>query len=224
MVIRTSPLTVQHAVRVDMPNQSMPPGYVKIDGKRYPTKELQQFAYSDVIVIGTPGKPGAFLAGKPIQWPLVPQLVWPLDKVFITQGFGQNPQIYAQFGLKGHDGIDLRTRFFDSPLGHMYVKAAHAGTVEIRFDGKKGYGTHIRLKDSETGAITIYGHLSQVYLKQGQTVAQGQRIGLTGATGFIRPNNILGSHLHFELRPGNANPSNGYAGAIDPIPYLPKLK
>ncbi len=203
--------------------KTMPAGYEKIDGKSYPTQASQEAAYSDVQVIGTPGKPGSYLAGKPRPGILVPDLAWPVERVFVTQGFGDNPQTYAQFGLKGHDGLDLRTRFIDSPLGHVYVTAAHGGTCEVRFDGDRGYGTHIRLH-APNGAETIYGHLSKAYVSQGQFVSQGERIALTGWTGFVQPRNVLGSHLHFELRPGNMDPNNGYAGAVDPRPYMPKTK
>ncbi len=144
------------------------------------------------------------------------QLKYPIDKVFITQGFGENPQVYAQFGLKGHDGIDLRTRFIDSPLGRRYVTAAAIGVVEdVRFD-VKGYGIHIRLRHPD-GSLTIYGHLTKPYVSRGQKVSQGDRIGLTGNSGFS-----TGPHLHFEYRPAGweKNTTNGFGGAVDPIPFL----
>ena len=36
------------------------------------------------------------------------QLHWPTDYVRITQAFGINPDIYAYWGLPGHEGIDIR--------------------------------------------------------------------------------------------------------------------
>ena len=146
------------------------------------------------------------------------KLSWPLDKVHITQVFGDNPQIYAKFGLKGHDGIDLRTRFIDSPLGRRYVTAAQDGTCEVRLDGASGYGNHIRIHGTD-GSLTIYGHLTKSYVYSGQVVKRGDRIGLTGNTGFSS-----GPHLHFEYRPSNCDTQNGYAGAIDPLPLLPPIK
>lgn len=143
-------------------------------------------------------------------------LQWPLDKVYITQGFGENPKVYAQFGLKGHDGIDLRTRFVDSPLGRRYVTAALDGTVEVTRADSGGYGTHVRLRHGD-GSMTIYGHLTKSYVNQGQKVLTGQRIGLSGNTGFSS-----GPHLHFEYRPAGweKNTKNGYAGAVDPLPFM----
>lgn len=142
------------------------------------------------------------------------KLLYPIDKVFITQKFGENPAFYAKFGLKGHDGIDFRTRFVDSPLAHRYVTASHDGIVaDVRWD-KTGYGTHIRLYKKGSG-LTIYGHLEKSYVSKGQIIKAGQRIGLTGNTGTSS-----GPHLHFEFRPDPLKASNGYAGAVDPLPYL----
>ena len=143
-------------------------------------------------------------------------LLKPLDKWVVTQPFGANPQIYAKFGLKGHDGIDLRTRFLDSPLGRRYITASHDGIVEIVRADSGGYGTHIRLRGID-GCMTIYGHLTKAYVSKDQKVKAGERIGLTGNTGFSS-----GPHLHFEFRPAGweQNTKNGYAGAINPMPFF----
>lgn len=143
-----------------------------------------------------------------------PFLHYPIDKIFITQRFGERPEVYKRFGLKGHDGIDFRTRFIDSPLGRRYVTSAADGVIEqVRFD-KNGYGTHLRVRH-DNGSLTIYGHLTKVYVKVGQKVKAKERIGLTGNTGFSSA-----PHLHFELRPRDVDVNNGFAGAVDPIPYF----
>lgn len=141
----------------------------------------------------------------------------PLDKVFITQGFGANPQVYKRFGLAGHDGRDYRTVFADSPLGHRYVSAAADGIVElVRNDGVKGYGLHVRVRHAD-GALTIYGHLSKTYAVQGKKILAQEILGLSGNSGFS-----TGPHLHFELRPAGweKNTNNGFAGATDPTPFM----
>ncbi len=144
------------------------------------------------------------------------KLLKPIDKWFITQVFGVNPKMYAKYGLKAHNGIDLRTRFIDSPLGRRYVTAAAPGIVEVTRADAGGYGTHIRLRHPD-GSMTIYGHLTKSYVSQKQVVKAGQRIGLTGNTGAS-----TGPHLHFEYRPAGweKNTKNGYFGAVDPIPFL----
>jgi len=143
-------------------------------------------------------------------------LFYPIDKIYITQKFGERPEVYKQFGLKGHNGVDFRTRFIDSPLGKRYVTAAAEGYVEeVRYD-VNGYGIHIRLRHLD-GSMTIYGHLTKPYVSRNDKIKAGQRIGLTGNTGFSS-----GAHLHFEYRPAGweNNKGNGYAGAVDPIPFL----
>lgn len=135
-------------------------------------------------------------------------LFHPLDKVVITQTFGARPEVYKQFGLKGHNGVDYRTRFLDSPLGKRYVSACLDGVVkEVRWD-VKGYGVHIRI-EHESG-LSIYGHLTKPYVQKGDKVKAQQIIGLTGNTGFSS-----GAHLHFEFRPSPIKSKNGFAGAVD---------
>ncbi len=140
-----------------------------------------------------------------------------MDPVVLTQRFGENPKIYAQFGMKGHNGIDYRTRFIDSPLGHRYVTAAATGKViEARDEGSKGYGKYIRLEHPD-GSQTVYGHLWKFYVSIGQQIAVGQRIALSDNTGFS-----TGPHLHFGYRPQGwqKNLNNGYSGYVDPLPFL----
>lgn len=145
------------------------------------------------------------------------RFIWPIDKVYITQLFGLNPQMYAKYGLKGHNGIDFRVRFVDSPLGHRYIVAVEDGVVEIARADATGYGTHVRVRHAD-GAMTIYGHLSKSYVSKGQKVKQGDRLGLSGNTG-----DSTGAHLHFEYRPKGLekNTKNGYAGAVDPLSLFP---
>ena len=42
---------------------------------------------------------------------------------------------------------------------------------------------------------TLYAHCSNIFVKEGQIVAQGQPIAAVGSTG-----NSTGPHLHFEIR------------------------
>lgn len=148
-----------------------------------------------------------------------PRFVWPIDKVYITQGFGMNPKLYARYGWKGHNGLDFRVRFIDSPLGRRYIVAVEDATVEIARADAGGYGTHVRLRHAD-GSMTIYGHLTKSYVSKGDKVKQGQRIGLSGNTGYS-----TGAHLHFEWRPKGweRNTKNGYGGAVDPMSQFPAL-
>lgn len=145
----------------------------------------------------------------------------PLDKVYITQKFGENPHIYKQFGLNGHNGIDYRVKFDDTPQGRRYVYSAKWGTViEVGNQGNQGYGVFVRIqhfKDEQT----IYAHLTKAYVKVGDKVETSQKIGLSGNTGFS-----TGAHLHFGFRPYNWTEltKNGYKGYVNPIQYLEPME
>lgn len=140
------------------------------------------------------------------------KLLPPLKRLQVTQTFGERPEFYKKFGLKGHDGTDYRTRWLDYPLAHMEVFASHDGVADVRWD-KTGYGTHVRLTGKE--CMTIYGHMSKAVVAKGQIVKAGQLLGYTGNTGLTS-----GPHLHFEVRMFPLKEKNGYFGAVDAEPFL----
>ena len=96
-------------------------------------------------------------------------------------------------------------RDFAAPQGTPVVAALSGRVVSSGLAG--GYGIAIELEHSAPRRRTLYGHLSELYVKAGQTVLQGEVIGRVGSTGLS-----TGPHLHFELR----QPSNGGWQAVDP--------
>jgi len=104
-----------------------------------------------------------------------------------------------------HSGIDL-----GAPFGTP-VLAAKSGRVEYAGWGD-GYGNLVELDHGSTG--TRYAHLEAIYVSQGQSVAQGQQIGLVGSTG-----RSTGPHLHFEFM---VSSDDGWI-ALDPAPYLNRI-
>ena len=99
-----------------------------------------------------------------------------------------------------HSGLDI-----GAPSGSPVV-ATGAGTV-ISAGWNGGYGKAIIIQHSDTQQ-TLYGHLSEISVQAGQTIAQGTVIGLVGSTG-----NSTGPHLHFESRMPNI--AGGWS-AVDP--------
>jgi murein DD-endopeptidase MepM/ murein hydrolase activator NlpD len=87
-----------------------------------------------------------------------------------------------------HTGTDI-----GAPLGTPVV-AAMAGRVLLS-DFLGGYGMAIALEHSDGTQQTLYGHLSEIFVKPGELIQQGAVIGRVGNTG-----NSTGPHLHFELR------------------------
>lgn len=88
----------------------------------------------------------------------------------------------------GHLAIDIAAGTGAS------IWAADSGVVVYAGWSNNGYGNMVML-DHGNGWQTLYAHLSVVNVGCGQSVAQGQLIGLGGSTG-----NSTGPHLHFETR------------------------
>ena len=139
----------------------------------------------------------------------------PLDFFYITQYFGENPDFYRKYGLKGHNGIDFRTKCAETPLGRREIYAVDDGVVsEVVIAKLGGYGTYIRINHSD-GSQTIYGHQLCVKVAKNQQVKAGQVIGISDNTG-----DSTGAHLHLGYRPPQPNFSNGFSGYIDPLPFF----
>jgi len=116
----------------------------------------------------------------------------------VTSNFGW--RVHPILGTERfHSGID-----FGADYGSI-VYASTQGRV-IYADWYGGYGNAVII-DHGNGMTTLYGHCSEIYVKDGDVVAKGQPISAVGSTGFS-----TGPHLHFELR-ANGEP-------IDPAAYL----
>ena len=98
-------------------------------------------------------------------------------------------------GLHGWNGVDIGAR-----IGTPILAAAAGEVIIARPSGwNGGYGKYIGVAHFN-GTQTVYSHLSQLFVTNGEMVSQGQVIGLSGNTG-----NSTGPHLHFEVR-GAKNP------------------
>jgi murein DD-endopeptidase MepM/ murein hydrolase activator NlpD len=82
--------------------------------------------------------------------------------------------------------------------GEVIIVVGRSGAPTDRgFLGNReggGYGRHVVIYH-DNGHVTVYAHLHDVFVKVGDTVQKGQRIGTVGSTG-----NSTGPHLHFEIR------------------------
>jgi len=125
---------------------------------------------------------------------------WPAPgKTNITQWYGANPEYYGQWGLDGHEGIDIAM-----PKGSPIVAIADgvvSRTVDERKpkrDGGHNYGIHVRIKHAE-GYESIYAHLDSRRVNEGDSVTGGQQIGSADSTG-----NSTGHHLHISIKRNGA--------------------
>ena len=102
-----------------------------------------------------------------------------------------------------HTGVDI-----PAPRGTP-IHAAGDGTVvwagygvfQGGFDPTDPYGLAVTIQHDfgyqNQALFTIYGHMSEVDVVQGQHVKTGDQLGLVGETGVV-----TGPHLHFEVRLG----------------------
>jgi len=127
--------------------------------------------------------------------------IFPLDNSFFdTSPFGVQ-RLIKNTGQKisFHNGVDFR-----APIGTP-VKAVNDGVVALAenylFEG--GFV----ILDHGFGINSVYLHLSRINVKNGDKVAKGQIIGLSGNSGYS-----TGPHLHFTIK------INGIA--VDPIRFL----
>ncbi len=120
-------------------------------------------------------------------------LLFPLSiPAAITSAFGW--RIHPVMGTsRFHAGTDL-----GAPQGTP-VLAAFSGKVAIA-DFMGGYGLAVVVRHSKDTEETLYGHLSEIFVKPGETVKQGEVIGRVGSTGLS-----TGPHLHFEFRKQTPN-------------------
>ena len=168
------------------------------------------------VVKSAPGRSRMLLGLAPVgsgglSWPELPSfgndqrptspylrgtsaLIWPAQGTF-TSGYGW------RWG-RMHRGIDIANN-----VGTPIVAAAR-GRVSFAGWHEGGYGYFVEITH-EDGSRTRYGHNSNLLVREGQQVDQGQVISQMGSTG-----RSTGPHLHFEVLPPGE-------GAMNPLQFLP---
>jgi len=111
-----------------------------------------------------------------------------LPNITSHYGYRINP---TGSGKQLHMGIDI-----GAALGTQ-IFATHTGTItEVQFSDS-GYGNMIRLNGEGNNGIvfeTLFAHLHEIHVTQGQEVTQGDLIATVGSTG-----DSTGPHLHLEV-------------------------
>jgi murein DD-endopeptidase MepM/ murein hydrolase activator NlpD len=117
----------------------------------------------------------------------------------ITSVFGYRSDPFDSENAELHPGIDFRGAKGDP----VHVTA----DGDVVFTGRKGgYGNCI-IVQHKNDFQTLYGHLSHIDVKEGQSIKTGDVIGEVGSTG-----RSTGTHLHYEVRK-NGKP-------INPVKFL----
>ena len=129
---------------------------------------------------------GMFGCGLP-QWPVEGPIIAPFGVRWQSNG----PII--------HRGVDI-----DVPTGTP-VYAMSSG--EVSFAGTmRDFGLVVWV-DHGDAILTVYAHLSEILVVEGQAVTRDESLGLSGESG-----NATGPHLHFEVR--------GRGHQVDPVAML----
>ena len=153
------------------------------------TRKLEAFirdlqAKQRRIAKAPPPKPGVEPPGTSFA-SLRGRLPWPTDGK-ITAAFGA--QVHPRFGTRTfRNGVDI-----EAGEGRD-VTAVFGGHV-VYTGWFKGYGNLIIL-DHDQEYYTLYAHVADILVKEGDDVRQGQRIGTVGDTGSLE-----GPRLYFEVR------------------------
>jgi murein DD-endopeptidase MepM/ murein hydrolase activator NlpD len=105
-------------------------------------------------------------------------------------------RITSEFGVRRVFNGELRSRHygvdFDGETGDPIV-ASNRGVVALV--GDFYYSGNVVYLDHGKGLITIYMHMSEVDVTEGQIVERGQQLGRVGATG-----RVTGPHVHWIAR------------------------
>jgi len=115
---------------------------------------------------------------------------WPVQGKLLY-GFGEGSN-QKGVGIEGKSG--------------QAVLAGAPGRVVYSGSGLRGYGKLVIIKHNAT-FLSVYAHNSQILVKEGQSVAKGQKIAEVGSTDSDR------AGLHFEIR--------RFGKPMDPLQFLP---
>jgi murein DD-endopeptidase MepM/ murein hydrolase activator NlpD len=171
-------------------------GYIREDLVNFSPEAAKAFGIGAAAPVTTPA-PTTVPTPTPSQNVGTFKLQWPVRQHTINQNFMENRFFdYSQFGHPGHEGIDF-------PVGNgTEIFACADGVVDLvdlrgTTPFEAAYGTHLWIRHDHGGAVyrTLYAHLSEIRVSQGQRVTAGQLVALSGNTG-----RSTGPHLHFSLK------------------------
>ncbi len=147
-------------------------------------------------------------------------LDYPLKSPKMTQGYGKTSFSKTAYASGKHNGVD-----FGVSSGTTVMAAANGTVVGVGSSGRYAYGKWVAI-DHGNGLVTLYGHLSAQSVKKGEKVIRGEKIGLSGNTGYS-----TGPHLHFSVFSSSSYKvveSSKVSGvyypigaSVNPLNYLP---
>lgn len=152
--------------------------------------EVLKYEVNEIIVKGSKSNAGYIPIVTDSGW------YWPTKTPYMITS------VYGYRWGKLHAGIDISGTGYGSP-----IYAIKDGIVD-ETGYESGYGNFIVIKHETY--YSIYAHLSKIYVKKGQTVKGGFKIGAMGSTG-----RSTGTHLHLGLY--TLNPSEKGSQSFNPL-------
>lgn len=171
---------------------------------------LQMRDVNELLAAATPGDDA-----RPLQLPGIGELPtletaflrWPVEPAQGVSAFFADGAYSRRFGME-HGAVDIPT-----PQGTPVV-APRASYVQRVHRGRGSGYSYVVLAHSE-GIQTVYGHVSDILVEEGQVVQEGDVIALSGGSPGTPGAGLLttGPHLHLEVHKDGAK--------VNPLPYLP---
>ena len=129
--------------------------------------------------------------------------------------YGNDVQLPTLPSYRIHHGLDFPNETGTPVLAAGDGTVVHAGPLPSPRNGVNYYGnTVVILHDWQwqgKDVYTLYAHTLELFVQEGDDVAQGQLIAGVGSSG-----EVSGPHLHFEVRVGN----NNYGDTRNPALWL----
>lgn len=142
---------------------------------------------------------------RPLAEVNIAEIIWPLEGEIIREVGLSYAQTFSDY--RYHSGIDIK-----ADRGAQ-AKATLPGRIS-RKETTKDDGMVITIEHGQQDGVvwySVYAHLGETTLKEGDEVAAGDVVGLIGQPGY---NEITeGPHLHYSLYQDNQ--------VVNPLDYLP---
>lgn len=138
-----------------------------------------------------------YLSFTPSTWTAFPNFIAPTTGKF-SHSFGRK-RFFNGKERAPHSGLDI-----PAPIGQKVVAPANGRVVKT---ASYFFNGNTVLIDHGQGLISMFCHLSQINVKEGQQIQQGQTLGLVGKTG-----RVTGAHLHWGMSLNNVR--------VDPTLFL----
>jgi hypothetical protein len=145
---------------------------------------------------------GSFPLQRPVRLPAN-------DRIDAVYGYGST----ANGTRDPHHGVEFANASGTPVYAAAEGRVIFAGPDEqaVYAPWANFYGNLVVIEHPDQ-VFTLYAHLSRIDVEGGQSVAAGQKIGEVGSSG-----GAIGSHLHFEVRRGNAE---DYFATENPVLWL----